>query len=580
VVNRGAFRIGTVSCKIDNKYLFNKRWKCTKHPQYFKDGKICFPERTTKRYFDSSSVDSFYRTFHHTNCASNGLVYGKDDGNIALAAGRLLSARFADDKKFKDALKIVPEYHLPLGAYTEDESKLHFEEYFRGNQQTWFNKDRTTLIKNYIDEQVEPDYCQAIYEALIHAYDKHDKRELRIKAVTDLIDSGELGSSTWLRTVIYKMKSDELAKPGKWPRMIGDLGVEASLKGFRVTSYIKEAMNRRPFRPYEWSEIEFVKAPTHQRLRETFKKLEDPVHGLYFVYFSDDACISFINQDGKIVRGNLDISGCDASHTKAIFEQLYEIAPDSMKYDIRCLIMQCEEAIKIRSVCDPKIYIKLKTIIASIPNLYSGSTLTTLINNLANINIGLAISEAYSRGEINTLDDCVVCAARVGYVITSENAAIMEKLQFLKYSPILDINGDRQPMLNPGVLLRATGTNKGDLPGRGNFRRRADLFQAGLLTGLYPTARFSLLDALRHHTPEHVTPDAFTLRHLPYNVPDDDGPTFRIDETSLARRYDMAPSLLQHLADLFFEAGYGCQVASPAIDRILDVDYGLRCTLA
>jgi hypothetical protein len=288
--------------------------------------------------------------------------------------------------------------------------------------------------------------------------------------------------------------------------------------------------------------------------------------------------------DGRVAYGNLDISSCDASHTDGIFEFLVAAAPLYMQDDLRRLVEQCRLPIKIRDVNMWTRFVRLvnKNKEAA---LYSGSTLTTFINNLANILIAMSVAEDYEVRPPTDFQELADSALKVGYVITCEEAQIPEDIQFLKFSPVIDTNGNMQPMLNLGVLLRASGCSKGDLPGPKSMsiEERAAVFQNAVLRGMYPYCTFQLLTELRAHCGTKKTidrMDAYVKKHLPYDheaAEDEKGRrTFTVDNVALARRYRLQDSELLELELLVREAGYGYQIQCAAVDKILRLDYGLK----
>ena len=256
------------------------------------------------------------------------------------------------------------------------------------------------------------------------------------------------------------------------------LGVNASLLGFVVTGLVKKAQHAKPINVYG-GEMQFCKSPNVRQLTEVFEKLINPPGKFFFVYFSDDSCIS-IRHNGSVHTYNMDIKSCDASHTGALFRAFTELAPGKAKTDLEALVEQCKSKIKICSTVDRSRKVTLKPLF---PRLYSGSTLTTAINNLANIFICLAIVEGSYDGTEAYLKQA---AARVGYLIDLELCTVKGDIQFLKHSPVYDTEGRLRPLLNPGVLLRLSGQCKGDLPGQGDLRQRAIDFQHTLLKGIYP----------------------------------------------------------------------------------------------
>jgi hypothetical protein len=133
-------------------------------------------------------------------------------------------------------------------------------------------------------------------------------------------------------------------------------------------------------------------------------------------------------------------------------------------------------------------------------SLYSGSCLTTLINCLANILIGMAIADCEFPEVCDPFIVTDILRASIletGYIVTMDYCEYDEDLQFLKHSPILTTSGHYQPMLNLGVLLRASGSCKGDVPGRGDLSTRFRDFQASLLQGMYPRSHCLVVDNMK-----------------------------------------------------------------------------------
>jgi hypothetical protein len=373
------------------------------------------------------------------------------------------------------------------------------------------------------------------------------------------------------------MKIFEIAKPGKAPRMIGDLGVHASLQGFRITKFIKEVMAQRPIE-INGGMIEFCPKPDPASLSRVFENLINPPGRFYFVYFSDDSCLALRTKSGKVLRFNVDISSCDASHTQALFDALIAITPDEHKGDIRRLVDQCKTPITIRDCVNRRRFVRMTPKTA---RLYSGSTLTTIINNLANILIALSISFS----DIQNAADVVASAARAGYIVTCEDCSNWHQLQFLKHSPVLDTEDNIRPLLNIGVLLRLIGTCKGDLPGSSKvpLRTRAQVFQAALLNGAYPRAHFRLIDNLKKNSPlpsAHKTlyekSNAVVSKELEYKVVDSElDPVFTVSSSEVFARYGLSDLEICEVETEMGSCGIGDHYYSSGTDKILQADYGL-----
>jgi hypothetical protein len=436
VVHRAVYKIRAVKCLVQEP--FQSSFKFTSKSKFLVDGELRFQEldfTPSDPYRANHGGDGTYKSVGGPSFGHTGVIYCKCDHCTSLASRRALGAI-----KMNLPLTVLLNYHQPhfISTHYTDISKL----------QRLMNPNDTPFFM--------------YHEAKTHHADPHPKRELRINGWEDGCVSGENLSDSWLtRRIEYKLKPGEVAKPGKVPRCIADLKVLASLAGFRVTKYMKQAMASM-FYIKNGIRYVFCPSPSTRALREVFDQMLLPSERGYFVCFSDDSCLS-IRIDGKIHRFNLDISSCDKSHTNSLFSLFRYVCPDRETADT--LLKQCRAACRIYGITkgkpDRKRKAKLK------PNgcfLYSGSTITTVINNLANFLIYLAITEI--QGPVTT-SSLIRAASLAGYLITVETCLTIQKVQFLKHSPAYDIHGDLQPLLNPGVLLRSAGRCNGDYPGKG-----------------------------------------------------------------------------------------------------------------
>jgi len=515
--------------------------------RFFKNGRLDFPKNTP---VDSvfTKKDGSYHTCFGPCVAHSGVVYGNTDPNVSLATTRLTKSR----------LPTIPG----------------FEVYLQDRQRSFIVSHSPILdsIKRTYTHHFDT-YTDSILEALEHHGDSHPKAPLRIAAWKDIIDYNLIDDDLWnipSKGTLYKMKIFEIAKPNKVPRMIGDLGVHASLQGFRITKFIKAAMATEPIE-YMGGTIEFCPKPDPASLEAVFAKLIDPPSRFYFVYFSDDSCLS-IRVGEDVLRFNVDISSCDASHTGELFDLIQHMVPDSLASDMSSLIKQCQTPITIHSRADPRNHVTLRP---SNPRLYSGSTLTTAINNLANLLIALSVAES----DCTNAQDVISAAAAAGYIVTCDDCTDWHKLQFLKHSPVLDETGHLRPLLNIGVLLRLSGTCKGDLPGSKKvpLSERAASFQASLLNGAYPKAHFTLLDNMSS-TCGRSTPltDAVVAKIFEHKVLDtDDYPHFRVRSDEVFRRYELDALGIAQVELGFGLCKYSEHYSADGTSTILLLDYGL-----
>jgi len=408
-------------------------------------------------------------------------------------------------------------------------------------------------------------------------HDKHPKRIPRIHAFLEQQRLSQLDERLWFPRgayVTYKLKVCEVAKPNKVARMIGDMGIAASLQGAWIAAAIKKGMQR--IITSDDAEYEFCSKPEPGKLAQVFRNLMAPRRRVYFVYFSDDSCISIRTQHG-VATYNMDIRKCDSSHRRHIFLSLLRLVPDRLKPDMQKLLDQCHLPIRITNPDDKAERVVLEP---TDYTLYSGSTLTTIVNNLANLLIARSIAES----KADTPRTIKAAAARAGYLIelTGEGAdkpcAQPEDIQFLKHSPVRDTTGEWRAMLNLGVLLRASGKCKGDLPRGPDLESRAKAFQYALVQGMYPRTHFALRDALlaaAGSTNERSIRRVSDL--LRYKNIDSAGHSFHVHAADLYRRYRLTEREYSQLENEFGHLSYGGAHISEAASRILELDYGLVC---
>jgi hypothetical protein len=495
--------------------------------------------------------DMFYRTIFGPSVAHNAVMYSRSNHGLSMALRRMTGSRFPEQPGRHQALRRNQEdfimQHQALLDHLHDIYLPYFSS-FKGVDQ----------------------------EAAEHHSDPHDKMRARVQAWKELNETSvRFTSRTWLGEsrkrkmpfVTGKMKPQEHAKPKKKTRLIGDFSVQASLLGFRLADALKTAQSSARL---EWGGglLIFVKSPDPVLFQEIFTLLENPPGRFVFVYFSDDSVLSY-RTSGGVLFHNLDISSCDSSHTPHLFQALRYIMPRSLSRDAQRVIDQCAAPIRLRS----------RTSRESVllqphgPKLYSGSTLTTAINNLANILIMVAISEL---DEI-TPAGIIQAAERAGYVITGEQP--LEKfqdLQFLKHSPVWTPRG-WMAAINFGVFLRASGTCRGDLPGRGPLEERGKRFQRALVHGIYSR---TVVPAIQKLTDADTPLDDLHLRAVlkqHRHVVTADLPLSTTD-SEYFKRYNFDFSDFADL-NIFVKTRFSHHSNFPFISKVLKKDYQLDTRL-
>lgn len=544
--------------------------------KHFHEGIVRFTPPTHAEYH-LAKKDGSYLFHYGYNAPHNGEVLGNTDYNVSLAMTRLTKTRLPHVRGF--------------------------DQYMQYNQQDFIreNGDFLDLMREqYQDAFIG--FSDMYTEAEEHYDDPHQKKELRVNSWSDVLSLGILFKDLWFTRYSknlyteYKMKIFEIAKPGKPARMIGDLGCPASLQGFRVTKYLKTAMADRPLY-YNGGKIEFCPTPSSEKMEEVFRQLIRPDGKFYFVYFSDDSCLA-VRTGEDVKRYNVDISSCDASHTKSLFYALERVTPECGKANIRTLIRQCESQITVKARYSKRERLRLKPLQ---PRLYSGCTLTTAINNLANVLIAKSIADECTKiGDNFGASDVSDAAERVGYIVTCEDCtADWHHLQFLKHSPVLDVDGDLRAVLNLGVLLRLSGTSKGDVPGskRLSLRERCRIFQRQLLRGAVPYHDYELIRNMKSMVSgEAISKDEKNCERvsekkvqqsLEYKVVEAARKkVYKISNYEMYKRYDginvvdgqpvpFTPLLQAELTDVYGKLDYGEFFCGDATTIIMKADYGL-----
>ena len=558
-------------------YVYNDRLHVIHGGEYIAEGILSFPTAINPK------LDGSYRSLFGPCAAHNGLIYANSDENTMAA----IQARI---------LALVPPPHFERDTPIDDQIRT-YDRQLEFNQTAWFGgfeKETSRSLAMSKDFEKWETYVSRLDEIKVRVHDPHPKKRLRLDAFSSLMECDYQSTyldRLWVKRLWIKEKSDEIAKPGKPPRCIADLGVKASLQGFLPTKRMKHWSAEHPLRlesDGRTAIIRFVETPDFAELTSVFRNLMNPPCDFYFVYFSDDACVSIRTPLG-VARFNLDIRKCDRSHRPAIFEALIRTAPWQIREEIKKLVEQCALPIHIRSRTHRGV-----SILAEMTNsdgtprvfLPSGSTITTLINNLANENLGRALFTVDprvidgSRASLRTLQEK---CEEVGYSVSGfeDPWKVYHQLQFLKHSPAFSEGPDGfglYPLLNPGVLIRAIGTCKGDLPGSRNLpiEVRAKQMNAGILNGMYPRVQCPFLNSMRDNFGQTSAAVVKRLeremRYKSYLVTDSQ--ELLLTDREFFRRYGLDQADLSDARE-FANAGFGYRSAAPFVGKLLKLDYGL-----
>jgi hypothetical protein len=445
----------------------------------------------------------------------------------------------------------------------------------RNNQKNFITKWDVQEILGVLQERVGKSFYQFPELEMARAsymLQPHAKKAERCETLWELTREGKMWK-TWDGSVKGKIKL-EFGKPGKYPRQFISLGTEAIYSaGFVMESLKKVFVECLGDLGYE---AFFVPGPSNESMRGVFSTLYIPKLMAFF-YFSDDGSLSIRCDDGRIFMANIDISSCDTSHTQSLFDLLLAmtIGNDILHGLVAEAIKQCKSTIKLSS------YIKGGGIVELTPKealLYTGSVLTTLINNLANLLIFLSIKkELIELGHLPTFSDCrrliLVAAEKCGYIVTVDVCSCPHELQFLKQSPAM-VDGIWIPFLNLGVLLRMFGHCWGDLPGQGSIEDRAFEWNAALTLSLRHAGNHALTKLLRVKF-ARCKPSNETLKRVEAELT---GKWFTSDDTyipddQICMRYGVSLSELYEFLELFSEASFGDVIDTVFTRAVMTKDY-------
>jgi len=532
----------------------------------FRQGKLLFPTEVRKE----DVVVKGYKTHFGPTFFGGFVCYAKDYvENMEKALWRITSKRVADvadDHGYCDRLRLnqARRCHMQSDGSEWGDLKMRFFERLRSLVIVAITKIGKTTHECIYDDSQKP----------------HSKLKLRVQAWKELVERGIVYGYEYMRTIKGKVKCPEWAKPGKQARLIGDYSTEGSLLGGFLLELIKHCFE-------EWYcdglfRMRFVFKPNYETLVEVYSKIWE-VNSFTFIYHSDDGVVSIPCLDGQF-RANLDISSCDASNGIRVFETLKWFVQDTLFAPIvdKC-VEQCEKTLTLCNPHNSREKIVLDN--GGEPIEFSGTVLTTALNNIAMCFIALSIKYHYRLVPMSEMKELISASAEfVGYKVTIEEVKEMEELQFLKTSPYISAEGKLEVFTNLGVLLRSLGTCDGDLPGRGDIERRAESWNASVVRGYVHTGRNIVTDALRERfNDKRIVKDwaEETQRrlHLNYTLQQLEGFSNRVVPMwALCRRYRIDSSQLEYLVAEIARSNHGDVITCDALRAIFKTDYGISLT--
>lgn len=531
---------------------------CTYNFTYDINNGLPFSRRSSVRKPEYQSV--YGPSMFHPDIS---IYSGCNTRNVSMALQRITGAREKEEVLTKNNRIISP-----LGG--KRRLSRFIESYYRKI------KERMLPVLEQLNDN--------LIEQINLAYKPHVKRKVRIQAIKELLNARDMINSLFTKNIMGKIKIPEFAKRGKRPRLLGDYSTEGSLLAAFLVPILKNAFAEPVDMGY--GVIRFVYSTDQEQLDRIFTECNNSDVDQY-IFFSDDMCCRLMNERGEFEWMNLDISSCDASNSGSVFDRVSWFFTGRVEHKelVDRAVKQCLLPYVIRNPVDPSEYVRCKP---NVPIEFSGTQLTTLLNNVASSAISCSIM--YSRRLYNfTGSDWVSNAANaVGYNITIDRCEYVEDVQFLKHSFWLDEDGKMNSFTNLGTYVRCIGSCWMDLPysrKRGeNLRDAAIARNREVLTGFrncgsnpvyrsmlgMPGARsvcekdYSVIRKSVHK--EFHMKSYFNTNGLRKDVPD----------ISVCRRYRMDESELACLSRVILKLDVGDCLVDQTVVRILGKDYGYR----
>lgn len=499
--------------------------------------------------------------------SKSSVVYGNTVVNLGKAMNRLDAARPNEDALRLANLNIAPKKGRRLARYLD----------------SYYRKVRAHLTPDLFSLR------DALTEQIECALDPtHPKYAVRLRAIRELIRGVNVFDSLFTLGITVKLKIPETAKYGKDGRVIGDFSCPGSLLAPFLVGPLKHAFGHRI--EYDGCTIVFCESTEPTHVDTIIEEMCDSPHN-YFVYFSDDMCCKIFEPDGPKLY-NLDISACDRSNTRPVFERLRWFY-NGTGWDelIDKAIRQCELPVTILNPEDRNGRLhRTERITAQTknPKEFSGTILTTVLNNIASAAICLSIHHSLSSGHwTGTGGDIARCAAAVGYIVTAQECRSEADLQFLKLSFWRDSAGRLHSFLNLGAIIRNFGSTWKDYPYDGRKETLDDAIRFrnwAVLQGYRHAGDNPLLEALRC-SPGCQRPTNLsiaTTRVIMNSVAVSN--RYKSSQSAVKRqpvpsrilmnRYNLTDQEWEELCSFTREADVGDIIFAPAVSKILHCDYG------
>jgi hypothetical protein len=421
------------------------------------------------------------------------------------------------------------------------------------------------------------EYIEPLYSRYENGEIPHVKRALRQAYVR--MRGGEATDDIMVTRIEGHVKNED-AKPKKAPRFF--VGYDAGcMFANELPEFIKICFSKQFFyrRGEDYFTVYVFSKPRMSEIQEVFDRIARGLdnHEHIICIYSDDSVWAKGGPDG--FSCNVDAISCDSSvQASGFYLSGLQMGNFDNERSIG-LIEQCKLPIRVRTR-DKARKISVQRVQDGKVSPFEGSgTVLTTINNHS---MSLSCVSSWINLGIYTKEAIVFAGSLVGMdlEVSEDFKHTPEKLQFLKYSPILGTDGKYYMSRNLGCILRGLGKVNGDLTNvqlamtQREFKYtpwpvRMDIYTSKVVQSYCHEHPNIILDALRDRFAVPVI-NTESVSQIEY-----DCPTTQLVAESLANRYDITLHDLEQLSDQIRSIHLGDVVVSDVLSNIYRVDYGM-----
>jgi hypothetical protein len=296
---------------------------------------------------------------------------------------------------------------------------------------------------------------------------------------------------------------------------------------------------------------------------------------------------------GKVFCYNVDISACDSSNRHLVFGTVGLALSNFNKERALGLVSQCCGLIRVDNPSNPLERVDIDVLG---PFEGSGSVLTTVLNFVASEAIVSGFFFLLSKADLEqvSLEDLIIRGAlNSGHKVSTQDCCVdrrlvPEKIQFLKYSPMMTTEGKYIPVRNIACLLRSWGRVEGGLTAASlnvisaaflmmTHQERFDMYASNIIKSQVHEPNMPILTAFRERYLQ--SKGVFPCKIETVMEDQKQVTASYSDQTitleSFCARYDLTQAELQVLIDQVTTSRVFVESASVACTKIFKVDYDL-----